>query len=309
MIAVALLLLAPAAQNVQHLFDVDRNASLIDWEITSSSYTINESPDKFRLEGGVQLLLDSAVGPFTSGRLNGALMFTIPDLLHGEIPNPIPFLPPLATFDIRGLQVRLVSPSFSIHPLTGDFTANVVLTTTAGIMTTGGLLGNTTQPVFGIVSPSTAVTGKLTQSGSSLHCMLDLDVNITQTIGSDSFTIVLDGPVHADADTSDAHAPVLSAPVPLIVGATATLTAANLTPNSPAFLAGSLAGLGSTPVPPFGVTLALTSPVRVGSGANANGAGSASWSFTVPGLLAGRSVWFQALQNGVTTQVVGTFAL
>lgn len=305
--AACLLLLAPAAQNVQHLFDVDRNASLIDWEITSPSFTINESPDKFRLEGGLNLLLDAASAPFTSGRLNGALMFTVPEVLHGEVPNPIPFLPPLATFDIEDLQVTLTSSSFAITP-TGDFSATVVLTTTGGIVTTGGLLGNNVQPIFGIVSPPTLVAGKLTQSGTTISCMLDLDINVTQVLSGYTFTIVLDGPVNAKADTAQANAPFLTAPLPLFVGSNATLVGSNLTPNGTAFLAASVAGLGSTPVPPFGVTLALASPVRVGSGASANGSGTASWTFIVPGLLSGRSVWFQALQNGVVTQVVGTFA-
>ncbi|MDA1259862.1 MAG: hypothetical protein O3A20_04500 [Planctomycetota bacterium] len=309
MIAAALLLLAPAAQNVQHMFDVDRNASLIDWEITSSSYTINESPDKFRLEGGVSVLLDAASGPFALGSINGALMFTIPSVLHGEIPNPIPFLPPLATFDIEGLQLTLTSAPFVINPATGAFTTLAVMVTTGGTLTTGGLLGVSTSPIFGIVSPPSLVNGSVTQVGSNIQFSLDLDVNITQTIGTDTFTIVLDGPLTANADVINANAPVLSAPLPLVVGAPATLSAANLTPNRSAYLAGSLAGLGSTPVPPFGVTLALASPVQVGGSVSANAAGKAAWTFTVPSILSGRSVWFQALQNGVITQVVGTFAL
>lgn len=309
MILAALLLLAPASQSVQHLFDVDRANSLIDWDISSPSYTINESPDKFRLDGGLVLGLDSASAPFTSGRLDGALMFTVPTILHGEIPNPIPFLPPLATFDIEGLQVRLTSPSFAINPGTGAFTAIASMLTTAGTLTTGGLLGNTSQPIFGVGSLPTPVNGSITQSGTTLMLFLDLDVNITQTIGTDTFTIVLDGPINATAEVSAANAPVLSASLPLVVGAIATVNAVRMTPGAPTFLAGSITGLGPTPIGSLGVTLGIASPVKVGATVNASGAGAAAWSFTVPSVLAGRSVWFQALQNGLTTQVFGSFAL
>lgn len=308
MLTAALLLLA-AAQNVHHHFDVDRANSLIDWDISSPTYTINESPDKFRLDGGILLALDAAGAPFTTGRLDGALMFTVPSVLHGEVPNPIPFLPPLATFDIEGLQVTLTAAPFAIHPATGAFTATAVMVVTAGTLTTGGLLGNTSQEIFGIVSPPSPVAGSVTQSGTTLQLFLDLDVNITQTIGTDTFTIVLDGPLNATAEVANANPPHLSAPLPLVVGASATVSAAGLNPGAPTFLAGSLAGLGATPIGAFGVTLGITSPVKVGPTVNANGAGDAAWSFTVPAILSGRSVWFQALQNGLTTQVVGSFAL
>jgi hypothetical protein len=309
MLVAALLFLAAPAQTVQHVFDVDRGSSLIDWEITTSAGTVEESPDKFRMDGTVNLLLDAASGPFASGRLDGTLLFTVPATLYGEIPNPIPFLPPLATFDLVDLQATITSGAFSINPATGAFTATAVLQTTAGVTTLGGLFGSGTSPAFGIVSPPTPVTATITQSGSTLTLFLDLDVNVTQVLSGVTVTIVLDGPIYATADVADAHAPVVAAPVPLTVGALATVTAANLNPGAPSFLAGSIAGLGSTAVGQLGVTLNLASPAKVGATVVANGSGAASWSFVVPPLLGGRSVWFQALQNGLTTQVAGSYAL
>lgn len=306
MLAAALLILAPA-QSVAHLVDVDRAASLVDWEITSTSWTIHESPDKFRLDGSVTLMLDAASAPFTSGRLGGALMFTVPSALHGEIPNPIPFLPPLATFDIEGLQVTLSSAPFAIDPA-GGFTTAVTLTTTAGTITTGGLLGSSTEPIFGVASPPTSVAGTVTQSGSVIALFVDLDVNVTQVIGSDAFTIVLDGPLRGNADVADADPPLLAGPMPLVVGASATLSASRLSPGRPTFLAGTLDGLGSTLVPQLGVTLALAAPVQVGGMVLASPSGAAAWTFPVPPVVAGRSVWFQAAQSGSVTQVFGTFA-
>lgn len=303
----ALLLLA--AQNVEHHFDVDRALSLIDWDITSPSYTINESPDKFRLDGGVRAELGSSGGAFVSGRILGALMLTVPSVLHGEVPNPIPFLPPLATFDIEGLQLSLASAPFSINPADGSFTAVVTMVTTAGTITTGGLLGNQVLPAFGIVSPPSAITGAATQAGGVAHLRLDLDVNVTQTIGTDTFTLVLDGPIHADAVIAAGDPPTLEAPIPMLAGASATVNAKRMTPGAPTFLAGSLSGLGSTTIGALGVTLSIDSPVKVGPTVNASASGAASWTFTVPALLSGRSVWLQALQNGVTTQVAATFAL
>lgn len=302
------LLFAAVPQSVQFVFDVDRSASLIDWEITTSVGTVEESPDKFRMDGTVNLLLDSASAPFSSGRLNGTLLFTVPAALYGEIPNPLPFLPPLATFDLVGLQATITSGPFAINPATGAFTADAQLHTTAGITTLGGLFGSGTTPAFGIVSPPTPLTATITQSGTTLELFLDLDVNVTQLLSGVTATIVLDGPLHASADLAGAGAPVLTVPVPLAVGAPATVAAANLTPGAYSFLAGSIRGLGATVVGPLGVTLGLDAPVQVGAAVAANGSGSASWTFTVPPVLAGRSVWFQALQSGVTTQVAGSYA-
>lgn len=303
----ALLLLAPA-QTVQHVFDVNRPGSLIDWEITTSVGTVNETPDKFNLDGTINLKLDASSGPFTLGQFNGALLYTVPSLLQGEIPNPIPFLPPLVTFDINNLQLSLSSSSFAIDATTGDFTAMVTLHTTAGIVDVGGLYGTGTQPVFGIVGTPTSVSGRVQQNGGSVELFLDLDVFVSQDLNGVLVTIDLDGPILASVPSASADPFLLSIPRPLTVGAPAAFTATRALPGGATFLAASLTGLGSTAVPPLGVTLGIANAVPVGGMVVANAAGKAVWTLTVPALLSGRSAWFQALQSGRVTQVAGSYA-
>lgn len=307
LLPLALLLCSPA-QNVQHVLDANRNASIIDWEITTSAGTVVESPDKFSLDGSINLKLDAASGPFTSGQINGSLLFTVPTLLQGEIPNPLPFLPPLATFDITNLQTSINSAPFAINPATGDFIAVVTLLTTAGVADVGGLFGSGTENIFGILSLPTAVPGRVTQNGGNVELFLDLDVFVSQDLGGVLVTIDLDGPIVASAASANADPFLLTVPQPLIVGGLATFSATRAQPGGATFLAASLSGLGSTSVPQLGLTLNLANPVQVGNVVTASGAGNASWSAVIPALLAGRSVWFQALQSGRTTQVAGSFA-
>ncbi len=304
----SLLLALAVPQNVQHLFDVNETSSLIDWEINTSAGTVNETPDKFRMNGTINLKLDAAQAPFTLGQFNGALLVTIPAALHGEIPNPIPFLPPLATFDLVGLQASVSSGVFAINPATGDFTATVVLHTTAGLNTLGGLFGSGSAPAFGLVSTPTPVTGKITQTGGVLALHLDLNVAVSEVLSGITVDTSLVGPLDAAAQVAAANAFTVFAPAPLVPGAVAVVSVTNATPGAPTWLAGSFAGLGSTPVPQLGVTLNLATPAQVGGTLIANGLGGASWSLLIPPVLAGRSVWFQALQAGRVSQVAGSYA-
>lgn len=65
----------------------------------------------------------------------------------------------------------------------------------------------------------------------------------------------------------------------------------------------SLSGLGSTPVPPANVVLDLALPSLLGRGMT-NALGGAVHAVTVPPSAAGRSVWVQAAQHGLTSNVV-----
>jgi subtilisin-like proprotein convertase family protein len=93
----------------------------------------------------------------------------------------------------------------------------------------------------------------------------------------------------------------------LTAGQTATLTVSEGAPNTMTWLAYSITGLGSYPVPPLGVTLGIDSPIQLGSPLTTDGAGSAGWSAPVPGGAAGVPVWFQALQmNNVSSILAST---
>ncbi len=91
----------------------------------------------------------------------------------------------------------------------------------------------------------------------------------------------------------------------LNAGSQATLSISGATPNANVYFVYSLAGTGSTPVPPLGVTLALRNPQLIGSDA-ANAAGAASLVRTVPANARGVRVWLQAAEAGNTTNVVSS---
>ncbi len=92
----------------------------------------------------------------------------------------------------------------------------------------------------------------------------------------------------------------------LIPGVTAFVNLESATPSAPAWLAYSLAGLGSTPIGSLGVTLDLAAPAQAGTVLTADANGDVRWSLPIPGGTSGVSVWFQALQMGETSNVVDT---
>ncbi len=308
LLALSLLLAAPAAaQNIQYSTEINSSQSSVNWSVSSSIGTVNVSPANFRLAGSIELATDSASAPFTTGSLNGAMAYTDPNRLSGEVPNILPFLPPLATFDIDGLQFHLVSPNFSIDPL-GNFVASVILTTTAGTNTSSGLLGSGVEPVYGLESLPTLVGGTLTQSGTTIHLFIDMDVQVTLVDPGTgiSVTLTVVGPIHSYADTSTADSMHLDLPRPMFDGVSNSVVVENASAGSSVFLAGSLGGLGSTPIAPLGVTAGIRAPVQAGV-ATASGIGVASFNLVLPPGLTGRSVWLQALETGRVSNVVGSW--
>lgn len=308
LLVLSLLLAGPAAaQNVQYSTTINPNQSQVSWSVSSSVGTVNVSPSNFRLGGSMQLVTDSVSAPFTTASLNGALVNTDPNRLSGEIPNILPFLPPLASFDIDGLQFHLKAPNFTVDPL-GNFIASITLTTTAGTNTLGGLLGSGVEPVYGLESLPTPVSGTLLQSGSTIHFHLDMNVQVTLVDpGSGvSVTLTVVGPINAFADTADADSMHLDLPRPMFDGVNNLLVVENATAGGTVFLAGSLAGIGSVPIAPLGVTAGIRAPNQTGV-TSANGIGTASFNLVIPPFLAGRSVWLQALESGRVSNVAGTW--
>ena len=304
---VAAFMAAPLlAQTEQFSSTLDQPNNVISWDVTSSVGTVNVSPPTFRLGGSVELLLDSANAPYTSGALNGAVAFTSPTTLSGEIPNPIPFFPPLATFDIKNMEFHLSSSSFSIAP-NGDFTAMVVLTTTAGTNEIGGLFGSGTEPIAGIESPPTAVNGNVSQSGNTITFSLDMGITVTlDDPGSGvSSDITFSGPLTGYSDSTENGSFHLEAPLPMTAGAN-NMTFTGATPGGAVFLAGTVAGRGSVFVGALNTTLGISNPARAGR-TTADGAGNGSFNVNVPGSLVGRSVWLQGVELNNASNVFGSW--
>lgn len=86
-------------------------------------------------------------------------------------------------------------------------------------------------------------------------------------------------------------------------GTTASLSVSGGAASSPAGLFLSTRGLGSTPVPPGNLVLDLDRPRLVATSATGP-QGTAQFLASVPGSAAGRTIWLQAVQPGVVSNVV-----
>jgi len=93
------------------------------------------------------------------------------------------------------------------------------------------------------------------------------------------------------------------APDPLVAGQSATFSATGYDPFVAAWLACSLAGPGTTPVPVLNITLGLSKPVQVAGPTITNKAGAVDWSLPIPAGAAGLTVWVQAAQYGKVSNV------
>lgn len=89
----------------------------------------------------------------------------------------------------------------------------------------------------------------------------------------------------------------------LAAGSGALVSVAQGTPGAAAVLLCSLAGLGSTALPRFGVTVGIAQPI-LASRAQTDGTGAATFAGIVPFALQNRSVWFQAVQRGVRSNII-----
>jgi len=93
---------------------------------------------------------------------------------------------------------------------------------------------------------------------------------------------------------------------PLTAGQTGTFTFTGGTPNTNAYLAYSLRGPGSTPVPFLNVVLDIAGPKQAGPTLTSDPAGTTIWNLPIPGSASGANIWLQAVQYGVKTNVVAT---
>jgi hypothetical protein len=297
-----------AAQNVQFSSRLDQPNNVIGWGVSSSIGTVTVSPSTFRMGGTMDFMLDSANAPFTSGSFNGALVYTAPLTLSGEVPNPLPFFPPLAEFDLKNLEMAIHAPTFSIDPNTGNFTAVITTTVTKGIFEMTGLLGNSTESLAGVTGIPTPVAGNVSQNGNIISLWSDMTLSVTYDDPATgvSVDVNFNGDVETFALSSEANSMHLDAPYGLSAGTANNLYFSNATPNGTVYLAGSAAGRGNFSVPSFGVDLGMRAPRNAGtSTADINGNGF--FNLFVPASFTGLTVVFQAIEQGSVSNVAGTY--
>jgi|MDSW01.3.fsa_nt_gb hypothetical protein len=296
------------AQDVQFTSQLDLQNNSVSWGITTSVGSVNTSPSSVKLGGTLDFLLDSANAPYQTGQINGGLSFTSPLTLTGEIPNPIPFFPPLAQFDLKNLEYNVDSPPFSIDPNTGDFTAFITLTVTNGENELSGLFGSGTESIAGIQGTPTAVNGNISQTGTSIRIFLDLNLQLSITDPTTGITVSVNfqGGLDSYTDASEANSMHLELPFPLIGGAGNTIEITNATPGQPLFIGGTIFGRGLLNIPQLGVEVGMRRPQQIAT-AVADAAGNASVTIVPPALIIGRSVLIECVEIGRSSNTAGSW--
>jgi len=93
---------------------------------------------------------------------------------------------------------------------------------------------------------------------------------------------------------------------PLTAGQTGTFTLTHGVPNTPTYLAYSVAGVGSTWYPPLNVMINLLAPKKAAGPTMSDPSGAVGWNLMIPSGSAGLNVWLQAVQNGLASNMVDT---
>ena len=197
-----ILLSAPAFAQVPFVLPIDQPSSNFTWSGTTSLGPLVGNPSTaFQMAGQAALSLTTTPGTFvtTAIEFSGGDAYTVPDL-HGKIPNPIPFLPPLATIDVLGLHLSVTAPATPVT-LAGAFTADVSVTATAGTLNVTPLIGTpTSTPLAGQTAAPTPQAGTIVYSGGSLHLVIPISntFNFADPTSGTSGSITVTGTLEAN---------------------------------------------------------------------------------------------------------------
>jgi hypothetical protein len=195
------------------------------------------------------MTLTTGGSPIGSAAFQGGDAVVTPNI-SGTIPNPFPFLPPLATLDLTGAHVAVQSGFFSVAP-DGSFTASVTLNILAGTMAISDLTGgNSVTDLAGMQSTPTLASGSVVWNGSAYHLAIPVTgvFPFADPTSGTTGSLTLNGTLHAD------HTPVTPATfcagAPNSVGSGATCSASGSTSLGMSDLVLSASGL---PQGQFGV--------------------------------------------------------
>ncbi|MFT7486245.1 MAG: hypothetical protein ACI9F9_002100 [Candidatus Paceibacteria bacterium] len=168
-------LAAPAfAQSADYSFQINSVATQFTWSGTTSIGDIDEQPADFTLIGTTLLTLQGGGSPVGMGAFSGGDALISPNIT-GEIPNPFPFLPPLASVQLIDAHIQMSSPTFSVQA-NGDFMAMITMTILQGTLIVDDINGgHTVNNLAGTQSSPTATSGSLTWSGNDYD--LSMPVN------------------------------------------------------------------------------------------------------------------------------------
>jgi hypothetical protein len=183
-------------------FAIDQAQSAWTWSGTTSLGALQGNPgNTFNLTGSMLATVEATTHAIGAGQLVSSNAGVVPDI-SAVIPNPVTFLPPLATIDITNLTLSFASDPFAIDAA-GNFTTMVTVTALSGLVTVTPLTGGVTMTdLSGTVSDPQQVSGTITQPGSTLSFVSLQSSQFTFADMASGITATLDlaGTLAGDAD-------------------------------------------------------------------------------------------------------------
>lgn len=151
-------------------FTINQPMSAYTWSGTTSLGPLQGNPStNFNLSGSQIVLLDGGGGQaITTGEILAGGVASVVGNLSGRIPNPVPFLPPLATITISNLTFELVTAPFPIAA-NGAFATLADVTILSGIVDVDPIVGASSQTnLAGNQGIGQAFNGTLVQAGTTI---------------------------------------------------------------------------------------------------------------------------------------------
>ncbi len=239
----------------RHVFDADAPNSAFNFSgkvtISGIGGNIVGKPSTFNVSGDLATDLTVQNGILTSGKFVAGRESLILPTLKAVVPNPIPFLPALASLTITNAEFRFLSvdpttgapTTFPIGPATGSFTTTVVSEILSGTVHFTAL-GQTPQTIqlAGLTTNAQSVSGIFlaTPKGFQLNVPLQTTFSFADPGTGATGSLSINGSIVANdrdlaADTDE---------ISLAVGGTQTMTLSAGTGNGGRsyFMLGSLAG-------------------------------------------------------------------
>ena len=211
-----LLLAGGAAAQAPISVSLDSPASQWTWSGTSTLGPIVGSPTaQFNVGGTLNLIIDSGVNPVSIGQFVSGGVATVSPNPTGVILNPMPFMPPIGTFEIQDLTVEFTSTLFTVAG-NGDFTAigtPKALTGTAVLtydLNGSGNLNTIEIDMSGQEAAPQPFSGRITSSGGTVEVSCSPSGIFTFDTAQNSATMSLAGDLEGSW-TPDAPAPYCDA--------------------------------------------------------------------------------------------------
>jgi hypothetical protein len=151
-------------------FTIVQPMSAYNWSGTTSLGPLQGNPSSnFNLSGSQVVLLDGdSSQAITSGEMLSGGVASVVGILSGRIPNPVPFLPPLATITITNLSFELVTAPFPVAA-NGSFSTLADVTILSGTVNVVPLVGASSQTdLTGNQGIGQAFNGTISQAGTTI---------------------------------------------------------------------------------------------------------------------------------------------